>query len=315
MSGLSRHGRCALGCLLLLTAALVNSQGAVFMYITNAPGEVTAPPYVNWIQVDSFSYGVAKATNSTPRHSAVFVAKQTDKASPKLAELCNKGHRIPSVKIEFTKSAGSQLTRYYQIALKDALVSTYDSGSGGDRPTETVSFVYSRIDWTYTEFDTRDVAVTNRAAYWDLSKGVGGQSVTPVGQDTDGDGIPDVDDPDDDNDGMPDSYEQAFGLNPLLNDANQDLDGDRMTNYEEYVAGTDPSQATSNFRVSATQVDATTARLTWTSTAGKSYDVKASAQVNGSYSTIQTVPSAGDGQTSTLVPLTSPGQFFIISVH
>jgi type VI secretion system Hcp family effector len=315
MFGLWRHGRRALGCLVLLTAALVNSRGAIFMYITNAPGEVTAPPYVNWIQVDSFSYGVAKPTNSTPRHSAVFVTKLTDKASPKLAELCNKGQRSPLLKIEFTRPAGSQLTRFYQIALKDALVSTYDSGSGGNRPTETVSFVYSRIDWTYTEFDVRDVAVTNRAAYWDLSRNVGGQIVTPVGQDTDGDGTPDVDDPDDDNDGMPDSYEQAFGLNPLVNDANGDLDGDGMTNYEEYVAGTDPGKATSNFRVSATQVDATTARLTWTSAAGKTYEVKASAQVNGTYSTIKTVPSAGDGATSTTVPLSLPGQFFIISVH
>jgi hypothetical protein len=59
--------------------------------------------------------------------------------------------------------------------------------------------------------------------------------------DNDGDGIPDVDDPDDDNDGMPDDWEAQYGLNPLLNDAALDKDEDGYSNLEEYEAGTDPS--------------------------------------------------------------------------
>lgn len=58
--------------------------------------------------------------------------------------------------------------------------------------------------------------------------------------DTDGDGIPDATDTDDDGDGIPDEYELAHGLNPLYaGDAGQDMDGDGLTNLEEYIQGTD----------------------------------------------------------------------------
>jgi chitinase len=58
--------------------------------------------------------------------------------------------------------------------------------------------------------------------------------------DTDGDGLSNSIDTDDDNDGMPDSWELQYGLNPLVNDATGDLDQDGVQNYAEYLAGTIP---------------------------------------------------------------------------
>ena len=43
-----------------------------------------------------------------------------------------------------------------------------------------------------------------------------------------------------DADGMPDDWEMRYGLNPWVNDANFDYDGDGLTNLEEYERGTDP---------------------------------------------------------------------------
>ena len=63
--------------------------------------------------------------------------------------------------------------------------------------------------------------------------------------DTDGDGIGNNSDPDDDNDGMPDTWENQYGLNQLVDDASNDLDGDGWSNIKEYERGTDPSDATS----------------------------------------------------------------------
>jgi hypothetical protein len=45
---------------------------------------------------------------------------------------------------------------------------------------------------------------------------------------------------DSDSDGMPDDYELALGLNPLINDANSDADNDGLTNIQEFNAGTNP---------------------------------------------------------------------------
>ncbi len=47
---------------------------------------------------------------------------------------------------------------------------------------------------------------------------------------------------DSDADGMPDDWEIKYGLNPFdPSDANQDLDGDGLTNLQEYQLGTDPT--------------------------------------------------------------------------
>ena len=56
--------------------------------------------------------------------------------------------------------------------------------------------------------------------------------------DTDGDGIGNNADQDDDGDGLPDEVEVLYGLNPLYNyDAQQDLDGDGYSNVLEHLIG------------------------------------------------------------------------------
>ena len=58
--------------------------------------------------------------------------------------------------------------------------------------------------------------------------------------DTDLDGIGDNTDEDDDNDGIPDESEVALGLDPKdEQDGSADSDGDGMSNYDEYISGTD----------------------------------------------------------------------------
>ena len=66
-------------------------------------------------------------------------------------------------------------------------------------------------------------------------------------EDADGDGLPDVDDPDDDNDFIPDSWELRYGLN-IKNpaDANLDSDNDGYSNLREYLADSNPTDPTSN---------------------------------------------------------------------
>ena len=65
-------------------------------------------------------------------------------------------------------------------------------------------------------------------------------------QDSDGDGIGNNTDPDNDNDFMPDEWEIRYGLNPLVNDALSDLDGDGVSNLNEYISKTDPTQTPGN---------------------------------------------------------------------
>ena len=69
-------------------------------------------------------------------------------------------------------------------------------------------------------------------------------SITYLPIDTDNDGVSDFDDPDDDGDGMPDSWEASHGLNPLdATDSSDDPDLDGLRNKREFSAGTDPDDS------------------------------------------------------------------------
>jgi hypothetical protein len=62
--------------------------------------------------------------------------------------------------------------------------------------------------------------------------------------DHDGDGIGDNGDLDDDNDLMPDAWEERYGLDARdRRDRSGDLDGDGLDNRDEFLAGTDPTMA------------------------------------------------------------------------
>ncbi|GAA0856785.1 FG-GAP repeat domain-containing protein [Aliiglaciecola litoralis] len=71
---------------------------------------------------------------------------------------------------------------------------------------------------------------------WDASAWSAGGDIE--WDDTDGDSVLNRDDLDDDNDGLPDTFELANNLNPVdASDATADNDGDGLTNGEEYLLG------------------------------------------------------------------------------
>ena len=99
----------------------------------------------------------------------------------------------------------------------------------------------------------------------------------PDQDDSDGDGVGDACDPDRDGDLLPNDWEILHGFDPDSPDISLwetylDPDGDGFTNIEEYIAGTNPTNALSFPRISAMGVNGGTV-ISWAGITGRLYDV------------------------------------------
>ena len=79
---------------------------------------------------------------------------------------------------------------------------------------------------------------------------------------------------DSDSDGMLDAWEILYGLNVLIDDSAMDTDLDGLSNYGEYIAGTDPTNSTSVLALdNPVLLGASNLVLNWQSVSGKSYSI------------------------------------------
>lgn len=85
-------------------------------------------------------------------------------------------------------------------------------------------------------------------------------------------------DADEDGDGLPDSWEYTYFLDPTGGVVSADFDGDGIDNWDEYVAGTDPTDPASVFRIAAVETPRVSTNDTpfvihWDSIPGRIYNV------------------------------------------
>lgn len=121
---------------------------------------------------------------------------------------------------------------------------------------------------------------------------------------------------DTDGDGMPDAWENMHDLNPLIPDAQRDLDGDGLTNLQEYLAGTDPRSAQSRLRLNEVARVGKDTVIRFSAVTGRSYTIQYQDALGGSgWQTLTTVsPGLSDRtvETTDTAP-TSATRFYRLS--
>jgi hypothetical protein len=127
--------------------------------------------------------------------------------------------------------------------------------------------------------------------------------------------VNDYADPDFDGDGLPNAWETAHGLNPQVNDAAADKDGDGQTNWQEFIAGTDPASGASRLAVTSGAFSGANFDLTWASAPGADYEIQASDDL-ATWDSLTPLITA-DGVQTTLqlaIPPGTPKTFFRVGV-
>jgi type VI secretion system secreted protein Hcp len=130
-----------------------------FLKLDGIDGESRVDKYENWIEVLSYSWGVAQTTTSGVGSGAGagkatfqdlhFVANFS-KASPELFKRCATGEHIKTGVLSVRK-AGEKPLDFYKVRMTDVLVSSFqDGGGGGDVPIEQISLSFSTVALEFT---------------------------------------------------------------------------------------------------------------------------------------------------------------------
>jgi type VI secretion system secreted protein Hcp len=160
--------------------------GDCFLKIDGIPGESTDANHKEWIEVMSYSSGVAQmaagerstggaATGGRCSHQDISIVKELDKASPTINLYCCQGKHIPNVVIELCRATGNK-EKYMEYKMEDVIISSVSVGGGsGGLPSESVTFNYGKLTWNYIQTDHKTgEAKGNVEKYWSLIDNKGG---------------------------------------------------------------------------------------------------------------------------------------------
>jgi type VI secretion system secreted protein Hcp len=150
----------------------------IFAKIGDIKGETTDDKHKDEIDVLSYSWGVTQSGTMAfgggggagkAQFSDFSFTTYTSKASPSLFLACASGQHIKEATITVRK-AGGQQQDYLILKMTDVLVSSYNTSgsSGADRPTESLSMAYGKIEFTYKPQNADGSLGGDVKAGWDL---------------------------------------------------------------------------------------------------------------------------------------------------
>jgi hypothetical protein len=116
---------------------------------------------------------------------------------------------------------------------------------------------------------------------------------------------------DTDNDGMPNAYETARGLNAAVNDAALDADGDGFSNLAEYLAGTDPRGGADFFKALSVTRMGNDLSVKFRVVPGRAYRIEESTSLAGeSWTILVPVRHAASSELEVIVPISAGKGFY-----
>jgi type VI secretion system secreted protein Hcp len=137
-------------------AASAAAADPIYMKYGTIKGDVVAQGYEQQIELTSLQWGVGRAIAvsganadreaTVPRVSEITITKPTDSASVSLLKEAL-GGTGQQVIISFVKTDKGNLTTYLQFTLENTLISGFSISSGGDRPSESLTLNFTKVEF------------------------------------------------------------------------------------------------------------------------------------------------------------------------
>jgi type VI secretion system secreted protein Hcp len=156
----------------------------VYVQYGDIKGNVTAEGHTEWVDASSCQWGVGRGIGSptgrsanreasAPSISEVVITKEMDKSSYRWLEQGLQGEGVTCT-IHFCKTDAGKLETYAEYILDNCLVSGYSVSSGGDRPTESISINFTKIQFMFTEMGIANATADTPRVFYDIAKAVKG---------------------------------------------------------------------------------------------------------------------------------------------
>jgi type VI secretion system secreted protein Hcp len=151
----------------------------IYMKYDGIDGDVTAEGHAKWIELNSFQWGVGRGISSptgasadressAPSISEIVVTKAQDIATTKLLDEALQGEG-KKVIIDFCKTDGKKLETYMAYTLENVMISGYSVSSGGDRPSESLSLNFTKVEFKGTQMDKANKGAGSASVIYDLA--------------------------------------------------------------------------------------------------------------------------------------------------
>ena len=136
---------------------LTNKSGETFLKLDGIVGPSTDKTHKQDIEIDSFSFGASNPGQTSgsgagrARVGSFTITKSVDSSSPSLLRAAREDEAFRDATLFFSRKAGGEQQNYLEFKFTNLIVSSVFDGqsSGGDRPTEQVTFNFQQVEETY----------------------------------------------------------------------------------------------------------------------------------------------------------------------
>ena len=154
----------------------------IYIQYGKIKGNVTEQGHKEWVEANSFQWGVgrgigspvgksANRESSAPSVSEVVFTKAMDKSSFAWLQEALTGKGVDCT-IDFCSVDAKELRTYTQYKLTNCMISGYSVSSGGDRPSESLSINFTKVEYVFKEYGQDNAVTDSPRVSYDLASAV-----------------------------------------------------------------------------------------------------------------------------------------------